>query len=105
MYHKSSSGLVHKTYFSQPLSKKHDRLIFLTICRNMPTDSDLWTPLDYHELSETHTPCKLCLLRLENHIAFSIREYCRLVGYNINSAFAISENILPNIITQIQGEK
>lgn len=104
MFRKSSTGIIHQIYYSKPLSKKHGHHIYLTICRNMPTNSKLWTRIQYHELPSDFTPCKLCLTKLESRIGFSIREYCRLFGHDLNSAFIISENTLPVIILRIKGE-
>lgn len=105
MYRKSSTGIIHQVYHSKSLSKTHGHQIFLTVCRYMPTDSDLWSRVPYNELSKTdHVPCKLCLHKLENRIGFSITEYCRLFGYDVNSSFLISEKALPVILLRIKGD-
>ena len=105
MYHKSCTGIVHQTYNSSILTSHHGHHIYLTECRNMSTDTDLWTLVDYSDLLKAeHIPCKLCLQKLENRIAFSIREYCWLFGHSIDFSFFISEDVLPNVILHIQGK-
>ncbi len=105
MYHQSCTGIVHQTYYSKKLSVRHNHSIYLTECRNMPTDSDLWTSISYSDLNKIHrTPCKLCLTQLERRIGFSIREYCRLFGHGLDAAFVISDKLVPNVIVKIKGE-